>query len=470
MRHRLRPSAWRAVGPASSAAFLCLLAACGPATSAGDGAGQEGDRPHAELASRIETLAHELQQGDPWPAIRDERIRTLLPRAMEAAGVDAWLVICRENGNDHLALHIGCETAGRPTGYLFSTGPSGFELHLVAPESEAVTLAERWPRAGVSTYPRDGDVFGAIARTVREADPGSLAVNRSELAAADGLSATQHEALVRALGPELAQRLTSSEELVVRWLQVKLPAEVDIMRKAALLTDLIEREAFLLVEPGRTTNGDMHHQIRDRIEGLGLGHAWPDNPGITTGLDRGRGSDLNRIIKQGDLINIDAGVNAYGIWNTDLQRFAYVLRPGESEAPDSIQFAWESGVLSSRRMVAFMRPGVAGWPVDSVQMAVQDERGSLRHWANSGHPVGYWTHDVGPRIGGYEAGIRTGDPARPLEPGMMFGLDGNYVWPATDEGVEGTKSITIEEMPVVTEGGAEYMIPPQEDLVLVPPG
>jgi hypothetical protein len=35
----------------------------------------------------------------PWPEIRKERIRTLLPAAMRRAGVDAWLVVCRENDN-----------------------------------------------------------------------------------------------------------------------------------------------------------------------------------------------------------------------------------------------------------------------------------------------------------------------------------------------------------------------------------
>lgn len=43
----------------------------------------------------------------PWPEIRKERINILLPQAMEAAGVDLWIVICRENNNDPIADHIG---------------------------------------------------------------------------------------------------------------------------------------------------------------------------------------------------------------------------------------------------------------------------------------------------------------------------------------------------------------------------
>ncbi|HSF53543.1 MAG TPA: hypothetical protein VLA71_07320, partial [Algoriphagus sp.] len=34
---------------------------------------------------------------NPWPEIRKKRINQLLPEALKNAGVDSWLVICREN-------------------------------------------------------------------------------------------------------------------------------------------------------------------------------------------------------------------------------------------------------------------------------------------------------------------------------------------------------------------------------------
>ena len=55
----------------------------------------------------------DIDGPSPWPEIRKQRIAMLLPRAMEAAGVDAWLTLCRENNNDPLADHIGGENAGR---------------------------------------------------------------------------------------------------------------------------------------------------------------------------------------------------------------------------------------------------------------------------------------------------------------------------------------------------------------------
>jgi hypothetical protein len=47
----------------------------------------------------------------PWPEIRKARIQKLLPQAMQLAGIDAWVVICRHN-NDPLALYVGGENAG----------------------------------------------------------------------------------------------------------------------------------------------------------------------------------------------------------------------------------------------------------------------------------------------------------------------------------------------------------------------
>jgi len=59
-------------------------------------------------------------QGDnPWPEIRKERINVVLPQAMKAAGVDVWVVVCRENNNDPIAHHVGGENAGGTAVFLF---------------------------------------------------------------------------------------------------------------------------------------------------------------------------------------------------------------------------------------------------------------------------------------------------------------------------------------------------------------
>ena len=63
------------------------------------------------LPQNQELLTSEMTTIDwgenPWPEIRKERIKQLLPAAMETTELDAWLVICRENDNDTMADHFG---------------------------------------------------------------------------------------------------------------------------------------------------------------------------------------------------------------------------------------------------------------------------------------------------------------------------------------------------------------------------
>ena len=420
-------------------------------------------------AAEIRRLAAELQQGDPWPAIRRQRIEQLLPAAMDAGKADAWIMFCRENNNDPLARHVGGEHAGRLTAFVFTRTATGVDSYVIAPSTEAITLAERLPYAKVVAGATDRTPFELVAEYLRTKASKAIAINKSGLAVADGLTATFFDQLTTALGPDSAARLVSSEELVHRWLGVKVPAEIEIMRKAAVLTSRLEYEALDTIQPGKTTNGDLQRQMRRRVEELGLGHAWDDNPGIQSGLDRGRGSDAARVIIGGDIIDIDFGIKVFDIWCTDVQRFAYVLRPGETTVPEEIRHAWQSAKQSTRKMVAAMRPGVAGWEVDRVQVEWMESQGSLRHWAGTGHSVGYWAHDVGPSISGYSKdGPPRGAGTRKLEPGMIFAFDGNFVWAAEDAGQKGTRSITLEEMAAVTATGAEYLSPVQEELVLIP--
>jgi len=68
--------------------------------------------------------------SNPWPAIRKARIEKLLPQAVQRSGVDAWLVVCRENHNDPLAIMVGGENTG---GARSDRPPSGGQLRVLRP-------------------------------------------------------------------------------------------------------------------------------------------------------------------------------------------------------------------------------------------------------------------------------------------------------------------------------------------------
>ena len=405
---------------------------------------------------------------DLWPSIRQERIRTLLGPAMARAGVDAWIVLARENANDPIASHIGAENAGGLAAFLFFTDAEGnLESLAISPETEATALSEVSPLDDVRSVPRGTSIYVAAADELRNRNPRSIAVNSSNRNIADGLSYTQRVALEEALGSALSSRLVSSEEIIIEWLSVKLPQEVEIMRRAAKLTEQLELEAYEQVVPGETTDADLARFLKSRMAELGVVDGWaPDqNPNVNSGPDRGHSHSTEKVIMPGDVIQTDFGIGVHGMWVTDIQRFAYVLRPGESEAPPEVKARWEHAREGSRAAKAAMRPGVRGWDVDLAQREVLQRHGSIPIIWSTGHPVGYWAHDVGPRLGGAAGGAPpSGGAARELRPGQTFAFDGFFGW-TREDGT--TKTISVEEMVVITADGAEWLIDPQEEWILI---
>jgi len=406
---------------------------------------------------------------DPWPRVREERIRTLLPRAMERAEVDAWLVICRENANDPLALHVGGENAGGTAVFLFLLKRGALRSVAFSPIGEATALGDVGLHDEVVVVERGGDAVTAAAEYLGAGPtPERIAVNSSALAAADGLSYTQRGALETALGPDLAGRLVSSQDLVVEWLSIKVPEEIEILREAARVTERWQREAYATVVPGTTRDSDVARLLKQKIRDAGVEDAWaPDqNPNVNSGPDRGHSHATDRVIQSGDFIQTDFGIKVHGVWCTDIQRFAYVLAPGETAPPPRARERWEKSKRGSRVALAAMKPGVRGYDVDAAQRAWMKEAGSEHVMWGTGHPVGYWAHDMGPGLSGAQRpGTPTGTVLRRLETGQVFAFDGFFSWPLPGGG---TKTLSVEEMAVVTEDGAEYLIPPQEELILIP--
>ncbi|HVE65397.1 MAG TPA: M24 family metallopeptidase [Thermoanaerobaculia bacterium] len=403
----------------------------------------------------------------PWPAIRKERVTKLLPEAMRRAGVDAWVVVCRENDNDPLALHVGGENAGGAAAFLFLLGNAGVRVVALSPVGEATALKDVGLHDEVVVLERGTSVWDEAAKRLRAAAPKKIAVNSSSLTVADGLSHTQRGQLEKALGPDLAARLVPSEELVVEWLSVKLPQEVEILRRAAALTAALELEAYGTVVPGVTSDADVARFLKRRMRELGVEDAWaPDqNPNVNSGPDRGHSHATDRVIRAGDFIQTDFGIKVHGVWCTDVQRFAYVLAPGETRPPADALKKWEIARKGSRVALAAMKPGIRGYDVDKAQRDWMKEMRSEWVMWGTGHPVGYWAHDVGPGLSGAQReGPPSGSTVRTLRPGQTFAFDGFFSWKLPEGG---TKTISVEEMAVVTPTGAQYLIPPQEDLVLI---
>lgn len=402
----------------------------------------------------------------PWPEIRKQRINQLLPKALKAAEVDCWVVICRENNNDPIADHIGGENAGGIATFLFYNDDEGFHSLVFSPSGESTALDDLEIHDKVISVERGTSSVGMAAEFIKEKDFKTIAVNSSESnAMADGLSYIQRQDLQGNLG-ELSNRLVSSTELVYEWLSIKLPDEVEILRKAAQLTADWQIEAYKQVVPGQSTDADIAKYLKQKMAVYGVTDGWaPDqNPNVNSGADRGHSHATDKVIMPGDVIQIDFGIKVYNRWVSDIQRFAYVLKEGESEVPKDIMHYWESGKAGNRAALAAMKPGVKGVDVDRAQRVLMEKAGSDYVMWSTGHPVGYVAHDVGPNLGGSQASHVRPASEKIIKEGMTFAFDGFHAWKLDNGGV---KTISVEEMAVVKKEGAEYLIAPQEDLVLI---
>lgn len=409
-------------------------------------------------------------EDSPWPEIRKQRINKLLPQAMKTAGVDAWVTLCRENNNDPIAEHIGCENAGSEGAFVFYLTGSDLRSIVFSPVSEARALKDLAIHDTVVSVPRGEPALGYLAEFLEKHEFSRIAVNSSpNNAQADGLSYSQRIALHQALGATLSKQLVSSEELIYQWLSVKLPEEVAIMTRAAELSDQWQREAYKMVIPGKTTDAEVARFLKNKMKQAGVKDGWApeQNPNVNSGADRGHSHATDKVIMPGDVIQIDFGIKLHDRWVSDIQRFAYVLRDGETQVPDTIQHYWNSAKAGNRAAFAAMKPGVAGFEVDAAQRAVMQKNGSEYVMWSTGHPVGYVAHDTGPNLGGSQQPEVRPASKRKLATDMVFAFDGFHSWKRED----GTyKTISVEEMVVITEDGARFLIPPQESLILIASG
>jgi Xaa-Pro dipeptidase len=206
------------------------------------------------------------KEDNPWHSIRKERIEKLLPDAMKNAGIDFWLTLCRENNNDPLAKFIGGENAVSSAAFIFINNDSGFISVVISGPGESTALKEIGLHDEIIVPEKGSSLNKELLKLISEVDPKTIAVNSSQKNITDGLSYTQRVELEKLLGDEYSKRLVSSDELVYEWLSIKLPAEIELMSKAAKITAQMQIDAYKTVVPGVTRDSDIAAYLKSTNE------------------------------------------------------------------------------------------------------------------------------------------------------------------------------------------------------------
>ena len=137
--------------------------------------------------------------GNPWPEIRAERIEVLLPAAMQEQEVDAWMIICRENNNDPIADHVGCENAGGTAAFMFFLSDENLTSVAISPAGEATALAEKEMMDEVVQVSRGSGLWGTVEKQFERFSPEVIAINTGRSPISDGLSHTQYTSMMEGI-------------------------------------------------------------------------------------------------------------------------------------------------------------------------------------------------------------------------------------------------------------------------------
>jgi Xaa-Pro aminopeptidase len=346
---------------------------------------------HREQAALIKT----------WIA---RRFDTVLPELMQRAGIDLWIVVSREYNDDPVFRSMAPLTtysSRRRTILAFFRTPAG--------TVERVSIG-RFDYDGLFTVVKTHNdaQYEGLRKYVEERNPKVIGINTSEAwNHADGLTANERDNLFKALGPQLTSRIKSAEMLAVGWLEVKLPEETEAFRHVMRVAHQVIREAFSnhVIVPGVTTSEDVVWWMRQRVAELGLG-GW-FHPSVTIWRRGGVPSDLppdRRVIQRGDMLHTDFGI-VYLCFSTDTQHNAYVLRPGETDAPAGLK----EGLGAAKRLqdltMQYAKVGATG--NDALAQALAHAKREGLNPSIYCHPVGYHGHAAGPPIGmtDYQEGV-----------------------------------------------------------------
>ncbi|MGE5578746.1 MAG: M24 family metallopeptidase [Bacillota bacterium] len=326
-----------------------------------------------------------------------KRLDTILPEIMRREGFDAWIVSGREYNEDPVLMTLLPPTtsisARRRTILLFFLKPDG--------SVERLSLS-RTGSGHDELYQGVWDQFKeeqweCVARLVRERDPKCIGINVSKtFAFGDGLTHAEHGELMRALGDDLATRTRGAERLAVGWLERRSKDELDAYPGIVQMVHGIVAEAFsaAVVHPGVTTSLDVTWWIRQRMEAQGL-PAW-FHPSVSA-QRRGK-QDLGpgEVIRPGDVLHCDVGFHYLGL-ATDCQQLAYVLRPGENDAPAGLKAALKAGNDLQDILAAEMQLGRTGNQILAESLAKMKAAGI--DGSIYTHPLGNHGHGAGPTIG-----------------------------------------------------------------------
>ena len=353
--------------------------------------------------------------------ILEDRLDTIIPQIMREQGIDMWLLMSREYFEEPvLATMLNATSfhARRRTILIFFDPGEGQPV-------ERLTVS-RYGLAGLfepAWIPEEQpDQWQAVADIIAARDPARIAINTSDATRfADGMTLSQYRAMTKALPEIYTDRIVSGETLAVRWLESRLPREVGLYPGVVRIAHAIIGEALSrdVITPGVTTAADVQWWYREKLASLGLVPWFHPSLAIQR---QGAGGLLwgDVVIEPGDLLWTDFGLT-YLRLNTDTQHLAYVLKPGEKEAPAGLR----EGLRRTNRVGTLL---IGAFRKDDTGNAIlaRARATALSEGLNPSiysHPIGFHGHGAGSIIGFWDNQDPTPEGEVPVRAGTAWSIE-----------------------------------------------
>lgn len=398
----------------------------------------------------------------------EDRLRTVLPNVMRREGLDMWVVISSEYNEDPVIrtfLPATWFAARRTTMLVMFDRGADKEIECLAVSRYDVgkIFKRSWdPDA-------QPDQWAQLGKIIEERNPKKIGVNTSNhYGHADGLTWSHREKLIKVLSKKTQANVVSAEKVAVGWLETRTDREMIIYQQICRIAHDIIKEGFSdkVIHPGITTTEDVVWWYREKIKALKL-DTW-FQPSVSIQRNEPEAIFSKRpqpyVILPGDLLHVDFGIT-YLRLNTDTQQHAYVIKPGETDAPEDLKKAFIKGNKLQDLLTGNFAKGKTGNQIlaDTRRQAI--EQGITPSIYT--HPIGFHGHAAGTTIGMWDmqGGVPyTGD--YPMHYNTAYSIELN----ASVYINEWKKEIRIqlEEDGYFDENGFRYIDGRQRELILIP--
>ena len=374
--------------------------------------------------------------------------------------IDCWMTFVRESGivrDPMLAYLVRADVTWHSAFIITRSG----ETYAIVGQMDKQTIEDLGIYKQVLSYVKG--IKESLINTIKQINPSSIAVNYSkDSEISDGLTHGMYLTLYDFLSEiGFEDRIISAEKVTSSLKARKTEYEIERMKKAIAHTLDIIALARSFIRPERTEK-EIAAFMMQEVEKRNLEFAWEKShcPAVFTGpvTAEAHYTPTDRKVERGHVLNMDFGVK-YQDYCADIQRTFYILEEGQEHAPSEVQKGFETIVTSIELAREALKPGVIGRDVDAVAREYIVSQGYEEFPHGLGHQVGRFAHDGTALLGPpWEKYARK--PFEPIEKGMVFTIEPRLKVP-------GRGIVTIEEMVVVTEIGAEFLAEPQKELILV---